>query len=441
METRLHPALRVYVFLIGFGWVIDVGIIGRFALAEILLYLALPFLLANNRVQIWNRTAKTFFCLIVLFAVGVVISDVITGNFLAFFLRGFARPIAIGLNTLCLTLIIARSPRLMLDFALGMLPGACVGYFQESQFHDFGVAGGYKDFNAKIEPIFRAGVIISGIFLYRYHRLLAAFVMMLPGFIVVIYGSRSGAAFYFMAAITIGFIWLLKGRERRAIHMGAKFLTMTVLALVSVVSFAYLTYIYAAPEGLLGERQQVKFYEQSTTRFGVSPLGLVFSGRTEVVAGLIAAINNPVVGLGSWPNIGEYAVDAVDIAGETLSDVQYASAFLQRAAGHSIIIGSWFNNGIFALAFWVYFCILLFRVFLLQIRRDNLLTPMVVYIFFELSWHLLFSPLGPKSRLYVAIFAALAICLTDKRGPLVSEREFALLSPFSKLFKKNTFFR
>lgn len=434
MATRLNPILRVYVFLIGFGWVIDVRFIGRFSLSEILLYLALPFFLASKKVNIWNRTAKTFFSLIFLFAVGVVISDLFNNNDWGFFLRGFARPVAIGLNTLCLTFIIARSPRLLLDFALGMLPGACVGYFQESQFHHLGEAGGYKNFSAKVEPIFRAGVIISGILLYRYHRLLSAFAMALPGFWVAVHGSRSGASVYFMASATIGYIWWLKRRKRAAIHMNAKFLLRTALSLLAVVSIAYLAYIYAAPQGLLGERQQAKFYDQSSTRFGVSPLGLVFAGRTEVVGGLLAAIDNPVIGLGSWPNIGEYAVEAVYIAGESLSDAQYVSAFTQRAAGHSIIIGSWYNNGLLALAFWLYFGILLIRVFLYNLRFDNLLTPMVVYIFFELSWHLLFSPLGPKSRIYVAIFSALAICFTDKRGPLFAPYEFALLSRF-KTFK------
>ena len=46
---------------------------------------------------------------------------------------------------------------------------------------------------------------------------------------------------------------------------------------------------------------------------------------------------------------------AVDIAGEEINNLQYQYAFTQRAAGHSIIIGRWFNNGIFALFYWITF--------------------------------------------------------------------------------------
>lgn len=441
MTPKLPIGLRLYVFLIGFGWAIDVSIVGRFALAEILMYLALPVLLAKSKVRIWNKTAVTFFALIAVFAFAVIVSDLINDNNYVFFIRGFARPIAIALNTLCMTLIVARSPRLLLDFALGMLPGACIGYFQGSEFHDLGYREGYKYFSAKFEPILRATAIVSGIFFYRFNRLLAALVMVLPGLVVAVYGSRSGASFYFLAGGTIAFLWLLKGQRRRIVEMNARFVLLTLVGLFLAVSAAYIAYVYAAPKGILGERQQVKFYDQSTTRFGVSPVGLLFSGRTAVVGGALAAVDNPIIGLGSWPNIGDYLVDAVLISGDTPSEKELQSVFMERAAGHSIIIGTWFNNGLLALAFWIYFCFLMAKVFLFLLRRDNLLTPMFVFLFFELSWHLLFSPLGPKSRIYVALFGALAICFIDKRGPLVKEVEFALLSPFARAYQKNTFFR
>ena len=437
MHHRIPTFVKIYVFLIGFGWTIDVAIIGRFSLAEILLYLSIPVFYAKNRVRIWNKTAITFFTLIVVFAGAVILSDLIARSQLAFFIRGFARPLAIGLNTLCLTLIVAESPRLLIYLACGLLPGACVSYFQASNFHDLGYEGGYKYFSAKVEPILRALAIVSGLFCYRYSRLLSAIVILLPGFVVGIYGSRSGASFYFLASATIAFLWLIKGQRRGAIEMNFRFIALTSIAIFVFLSAAYSAYVYTAPRGILGERQQAKFYEQSTTEYGVSPIGLLFSGRTAVVGGLLAAIDNPIFGLGSWPNIGEYLLDALLISGDSVSDLEIQTAFSQRAAGHSIIIGTWFNNGILALAFWVYFCFIMVKVFMLLLRRDNLLTPMFVFLFFELGWHLLFSPLGPKSRLYVALFGALAICLTDKRGPIVKEIEFALLSPFSKAFRKN----
>ena len=427
--------LKIYSFFVGFGWSIDAGLIGRFALSEVLLYLALPFLIAANKAKLWNRTAKRYFALLAVFVIAVIVSDLLVDNYFAFFLRGVARPLAIGLNTWSLALLVAASPRLLIYFAFGMLPGACVGFFQESQFNKTGVEGTYKHFNSKFEPILRAFAIISGVFFYRYNRLLAAILLAFPGLLVAVYGSRSGAAIYFLASATIVFLWIIKGQRRKVIEMNFKFIALTVLASTVILTTVYSAYIYSAPRGYLGEMQQSKFYNQSNTQYGVSPIGLIFAGRTAVVGGVLAGMDNPVFGLGSWPNIGEYLLDAILISGDSVSDAQVEAAFMQRAAGHSIIVGTWFNNGIFALAFWIYFCFIMVKVFLYLLRRDNLLTPMFAFIFFELSWHLVFSPLGPQSRLYVALFSALAICFTDKRGPVVKEVEFALLSPFSKSFR------
>ena len=433
--------LIFYVFLVGCGWQLEVGIIGRFSLSEILMYLALPILLSQNRTRIWNGTATKAFGLLALFVVAVVLSDIINQNYIQFFIRGLARPIAIGLNTLFFALILVRNPRTLLFFFYGMLPGACAGYFQESAFLAQGDAGGYKFFNAKIEPIVRSAAIVLGLLLYRYSRLLSALSLIFPMIAVALFGSRSGTISYLLTAFTLGYLWFLKGGVRGKLALTLPFMLRTVSILLIGLTLVYGLYVYAAPRGIMGESQQKKFYEQSTTRFGASPLGLVAAGRSAVVAGLLAGLDNPVWGLGSWPNIGEYYVEAVDIAGEDISDGQYQYAFTQRAAGHSIIIGTWFNNGIFALFYWLFFLVIMVRGLLFFLSRDNILTPALVFLFYDLMWALWFSPLNLNSRLWVALFTGVAICFVDRRGPLVGEREFALLSPFSKAFQKRGFIR
>ena len=400
------------------------------------MYLGLPYLFFTNRRRFINSTAVIIAVLLSIFVIAVIASDLINRNYFEFFIRGLARPVALGLNAFFFTLIILRSPRLLLYFLYGMVPGACLGYFQASQYFDLGVSGDYKHFNAKVEPILRSGSVLCGVFLMRFHRLLPALFMFIPGVLVMVLGSRSGSIAYFMTAATLFYIWCLKGSARGRLQLNARFICSTFAVLLVGLSFAYFAYIYAAPSGIIGERQQEKFYDQSSTRFGVSPLGLIASGRAEVVAGVLAALDNPILGLGSWPNIGEYLTEAVDISGEEISEQQYQYFFTQRAAGHSIIIGTWFNNGTFALVFWLYFVLCMLRVLLFVIRRDNLLSPFVIYLCYELSWALLFSPLNLYGRLWVGLFAAMAICFTDKRGPLVSEEEFAMLSPFSKQFKR-----
>ena len=81
------------------------------------------------------------------------------------------------------------------------------------------------------------------------------------------------------------------------------------------------------------------------------------------------------------------------------------------------------------------------RVLLFFLSRDNIFTPAIVFLFYDLMWALWFSPLNLNGRLWVALFMGIAICFVDRRGALVGEREFALLSPFSTSFRKNNFFR
>ncbi|MDQ8195591.1 hypothetical protein QEH59_14250 [Coraliomargarita sp. SDUM461004] len=432
--------LKFYVFLVGFGWALEVGLIGRFSLSEVLMYLALPILFFTNSNFVWNSTAVKSALLLGVFCSAVIVSDLVNTNYLAFFMRGFARPIALGLNSLFFALILARSQRLLIPFFVGMLPGACVGYFQSSDFVEYGLRGGYVYFSAKVQPILFALSILLGIFAYRINRLLSVFIFLAAAIVVAVYGSRSGSFAYFMTSFTLLYTWIVKGQKRSKLELSFSFMLKTASVIIIAFSCVYWAYLYAAPRGYMGVLQQSKFYDQSETRFGVTPLGLVAAGRTEVVAGVLAGLDNPIWGLGSWPTIGDYVIEAMDIAGEPVSDEMYMSVF-QRAGGHSIIVGTWFNNGLFAVLYWLFLVFLMLRVLLLFIRRDNILTPAVILIFYELSWALLFSPLNLKGRLWVGIFTGLAICLTDKRGPLVPESDFAMLSPFSKLYKRRTFWR
>ena len=216
--------LIFYVFLVGCGWKLEVGIIGRFSLSEILMYLALPILFIQNRKRIWNGTAMKTFGLLALFVVAVVASDIINQNYIQFFIRGLARPIAIGLNSLFFALILVNNPRMLLFFFYGMLPGAFAGYFQESAFVAQGDDGGYKFFNAKIEPIVKSAAIVLGLFLYRHSRLLAGVWFLFPVLVVAIYGSRNGTISYLLTAFTLGYLWFMKGGSRGKLTLTLPFM-------------------------------------------------------------------------------------------------------------------------------------------------------------------------------------------------------------------------
>ena len=74
-------------------------------------------------------TALKAFGLLALFAIAVIVSDLINDNYFQFTCVG-SSPIAIGLNSLFF-FVLVRSPRVLLFF-LWNFAGACAGYFESA---------------------------------------------------------------------------------------------------------------------------------------------------------------------------------------------------------------------------------------------------------------------------------------------------------------------
>ena len=72
--------------------------------------------------------------------------------------------------------------------------------------------------------------------------------------------------------------------------------------------------MFMPPYGIMGRHNNRSFILNRQRAWSIAARIDVL--RMSVVAGLLAGIDNPIWGLGSWPNIGEYMVEATDIAGK-----------------------------------------------------------------------------------------------------------------------------
>ncbi len=416
--------LCIWLFIVGTGTGIDVTLLGRVGLSEIFMMIGLPFLFFTDRGIRMNGVFARLLAFIGVYMFAIILTDLVHKNEFSLFLRGFARPVFLLLITLFFTFAIKREPKCLIYFFLGTIPGACLGYFDTSELLDELVVGSYNFFSAKWAPIIASAAIFSSFLIYRFSRFLSVLPMIIGGAVIAIYGSRSDMLAYMMTIFSLILMGFLHTR-RNQIQLNKIFLMKLAAFGFLGVSVTYFIYIYAAPNGLFGELQQKKFYDQSSTRFGATPWGIILSGRLDFLAATLAVVDAPLLGHGSWPQTGEYTLQAMYMLNDSVSSQEVIRALYQTGSGHSVFMGTWMNHGVLAATYWTYVMYLCVQVVLFFIRRETLLSPLLFLPFFMFAWAFLFSPFNLNNRLYTGLFSAIAICFVDRKRPLISMRQFS----------------
>lgn len=352
------------------------------------------------------------FFVLALYALGVIVSDLLYHqNYMELFMRGFAKPMFIGMIALFFYICFSLAPRSIL-FYLYALPFAILIYvIRPPKDELMESTSQYAQFVTQFGPIFILWARFIGATLYAKSKLLAscAFFGIAP--IMAMFGARSDALLCFMVGGVFVSLAFLKDPKRPRIHLSKTKLAAFAMAGMILLSAFYAFYVYAAPRGILGEMQQKKFTAQTQTEYGASPIGLVLAGRTETVALLIAGIENPIFGLGSWPVLSDYYYKAVAFTGDAKAIKRLlADGGGGRSSGHSRILGAWVTAGIFGAVFWLYLAFIVFKVMLRLIRDETLLSAWYIPTCIFFYWHWAFSPIGTGARqgagIMIALYAA-----------------------------------
>lgn len=378
------------------------------------------------------------FAILALYAIGVICSDLIYhNNYFELFYRGFAKPLFIIMIALFFYTCFSLAPRSILFYLYGIPLAILIYLIRPPKDEVLETATAYNLFVSQYGPVLLTWARFAGATLYSKSKLIAAipFFALLP--IMGLFGSRSDALLCFLAGSAFVAMAFLKDPRRPRMHLSfAKLSGVAAVVTIAISSF-YVFYIYAAPSGLLGEMQKQKFTQQTQTRFGASPLGLLMSGRTEAVAMALAIKDSPVFGLGSWPVLTDYYYEAADYSGDSRAvKLLLASGGGGRSSGHSAILGSWTTVGFMGAIFWFYLAYVVYRIFLRLIRDETLLTAWYLPMIFFFYWHWAFSPIGTGARqgagifiaMYAAFFAASSIpsvrarfyreCRLPGKGPI-----------------------
>ncbi len=391
-------ALDLWAFVLPAISFVEVTIVGRLIVTEILMLPMLPWLWsARDRLPL----PRWFIVLWAGWLVGQILTDIVVESAFEDYARGWAAIVFTFTNCAAI-LVLASTPRRARLFALGIAVGGVVGYLFVPSVY------------AAFDPWKWAFALPVGLALAA--GLSGTVGAKLPWLTVVAFAAFGAMNLFFgfrslggVSLLTAGYLAISSVAGRP--HATANRLVMragvglAILAVAMVVTLQL--YDAAASGGLLGADARAKYLQQS------GPLGVLVGGRPEVLASSQAIIDSPLLGHGSWAQDFKY----VDLRAERLSSLGYdvgaGSLDVALIPAHSYLMGSWVWAGFLGGLFWL--AILGIAVWLLATLYSSrvALAPLLVFSTMLLLWNIAFSPYGIGVRLITAY--GVALCLLGLR--------------------------
>ncbi|MBL6934963.1 MAG: hypothetical protein ISR48_06070 [Alphaproteobacteria bacterium] len=394
-ETTLDWVLVYpFIFMIPALMFIEIRLVGRLFLPEVILAGILPFLLLARGKALMEPLPRIFLIIMFLWLVGQVATDLIRSTPTQDYVRGWAKILNTMINFMSIYLITFGNRRRLNVFALGVTAGYFLMYFlnpSEQMAEDpwkfgLGLATALLFCNiGNLKQVYRTGI-------------LPVLCLLAPATLSMLQASRSLAGISFLSAVYVAFQFYIGGRKEKAQKMSP--LKMATLMAVGIAAAAVLleVYSYAASSGMLGRDAQYKYEMQSQGQFGI-----LLGGRAEIFVSIQAISDSPFIGHGSWAKDPRYAALLLKLEnfGYEISSLSIESGLIPS---HSHLFGAWVESGILGALMWMW--VILFIVITLiklsQVRES--LTPLAAFVGIQLIWDILFSPFGAERRFLIPFF-------------------------------------
>ena len=412
--TRV-TALDVWAFLLPAISFLEITIVGRLIISELLALALLPWLLrvSTLRPPRWLLVAWGAWL------ASQVITDILVGSAFVDLARGWAG-IVFTLVDLTAIIVLAGTSRGARLFALGLATGAILGYFFNPIV--YAAADPWKwAFAGPVGLILAAG--FSGTWGGRRPWLAAiAFAVFSVVNALLLYRSMSGVAMITAVYLVLAFV--VAGRGRLKLAMPSRAIVGVGVYGVSAL-VVYMTLNAAAAGDLLGDAAKDRYDAQSgqgavaspgpgaSPIVGSNPIGVLAGGRSELLTSPQAILDSPILGHGSWAKDPKYA----ELQRQRLIELGVPEGNEPTDPNliptHSYLLGSWVWAGIAGGVFWLAIaCLGLWLIANLFTVRLTL-APLLVFSTTWLLWNIAFSPYGNTQRLYATF--GIAVCFLGLR--------------------------
>ena len=386
---------------------IEISLIGRLFLTEILLVLSLPYLLSKRRWVILQGDQKTLLIMGLCWLLALMLSDVVMGTSFHDLSRGWSKIIFTMLDFISIYLLTYKNPKRILLFVAGIALGQVVKFFIDPA--PFAVASPWKfGLSGPITDL----LIISAALLFKNGNKNQSVAVAMFGALLNIYlGARSVGAMSFLVAL---FVILPEDLITRRNRLSKPLILAVFIFLLIGGTILSKTYQYAVENGYLGEAARETYEIQSSGKYG-----LLIGDRAELLAAVQAIKDSPVLGHGSWAKDPKYTYIMFDELAELGYKVEIKARDLLDVRhglipSHSHLFGAWVEAGIAGAIFWIWVLYKIAKTFPLLVSLDSKFYPsLILYHLVGFVWGILFSPFGAEDRVYAALDLVLMFFVWD----------------------------
>lgn len=389
---------------------IEVRLVGRLFLSEILLLCMLPFLLMVRGRLLLAPLPRKLLLLGLAWLLSQILTDAIRGTPFEDWSRGWSKIAFLLLNFSAVYLYLNGKEKRFFLFAVGIALGQILAYLLNPNI--FAEAYPWKfGYGAAITLLV---VLASQMRVLGGRKLSPSAIVMGVGILNFYMGHRSLGLICLLAG---WFIWL-----KQSSRFGLKKMRWSKVAMLFLLGGVAISgisglYGYGASEGWLGDEARERYSVQSS-----GDMGILLGARTEILASAQAIIDSPVIGHGSWAKDPKYADILVSALGQHGYEIQEESES-DLIPSHSYIMGAWVEAGFVGAIFWLWALMLTARVLIANQGANSALALLVAFVAFNLLWNIPFSPFGAEGRLYTAYDLSLMMfALTLSRSSMAKKR-------------------
>ncbi|MBL0225854.1 MAG: hypothetical protein IPQ16_09855 [Geobacteraceae bacterium] len=422
-DIRLQPLTPVRVvgnilaFIIPCAMFVEVNVIGRLFVPEIILLILLPLLVYFRSKWLLRPVARKMIIFVLLWLSAQIFTDLVREIPFVDWSRGWAKIVFFLLNFISLYLLLSRRKIRITLFCAGIVVGQILSFFISPD--DYAIEYPWK-FGLGY-PVTTTFVLLSQTNVVKRIKYGTEFLISLAAAINLLLGFRS------LALICVGTVAYIVF-NKRSLRRGTAAATLSKWAMVNLAilllgaGFATIqAYKYAAEMELLSEKNTKKYLQQESGQYGT-----LLSSRPELLASSLAIFDSPVIGHGSWAKDPKYNLTIAYL----MADLGYKNPQTYVRKGdegliptHSHLFGAWVESGVVGALFWGWVWLLALKaLWKLHNVRESLM-PLAAFVCLNILWNVLFSPFGAEGRVYMAYYIVLIFFVLSRAGVVSQPKE------------------
>jgi hypothetical protein len=389
------PNFHWYAFLLGLGARLEVQFIGYLPLSEIAILLLIPFFLQRLTSRPVMRATRWLLPLLALWLIGAVATDLYRHTNWSLAARGAARVIVM-LAAVPMTMLFMRADtyRKLVWFYAGLVASAALsGFVFKSGARigrDITTGASGLTWETHWNSVLLLSSLLAALLLYRRSHLLGYAACIAAGVVNLALGSRSAGGVIIAGPLIAMSMNMLRHRQRIGRLRISTLLIVGSLAVATAFGLMQ-AYSATAKSGQLGDRALAKYELQSRNKFG-----LLIGGRTEILSGIIAVSESPIIGYGSWPlDTQGFYLKACELA-EVPAFKSYYKKGYPLIPCHSHIVQAWVECGILGALFWFYALFIVGKSLFVPLLDEKRLRLWVSSVATFLIWQFIFSPISSR---------------------------------------------